>query len=189
LACFLGSIGRSPVNGPRFMEVFARLGQRYPDTLFSLATFHTPEFRSAVNAAGCLIFDEPTYAVRAVAALARFRRAFDTAPGAVPALPTAEKLPPGPLDEVAALAVLQRAGVPTVAHRLVRSAAEAAAAAAALGLPAALKSVSPDLTTAEAVRGAFDEVTARVRKAQPAARITGCIVAPMAPRGVETILG
>ncbi|HJT08950.1 MAG TPA: acetate--CoA ligase family protein [Stellaceae bacterium] len=203
LACFLGSIGRSPVNGPRFMEVFARLGQRYPDTLFSLATFHTPEFRAAVTAAGCLIFDEPTYAVRAVAALAKFRRAFDTAPASPPAVSPAERLPTGPLDEVAALAVLERAGIPSVAHRLVRSAAEAADAAAALGLPAALKIVSPDIThktdiggvalnlaTADAVRRAFDEVTARVKKAQPAARITGCLVAPMAPNGgVETILG
>jgi acetate---CoA ligase (ADP-forming) len=202
LACFLGSIGRSPVNGPRFMEVFARLGRRYPDTLFSLATFHTPEFRAAVNAAGCLIFDEPTYAVRAVAALARFRRAFDSAPAALPALPPVEKLPPGPLDEVAALAVIERAGIPSVAHRLVRSAAEAAEAAITLGLPAALKIASADIThktdiggvalnlaTVEAVRRAFDEVTARVTKAQPAARITGCLVAPMAPQGVETILG
>jgi len=99
--------------------------------------------------------------------------------------------------------VLKNAGIPTIAHRLVRSAAEAADAAAALGLPVALKIVSPDIThktdiggvalnlaTADAVRRAFDEVTARVKKAQPAARITGCLVAPMAPKGgVETILG
>jgi acetate---CoA ligase (ADP-forming) len=203
LACFLGSIGRSPVNAPRFMEVFTRLGQHYPETLFSVATFHTPEFRAALNAAGCLIFNEPTYAVRAVAALAKFRRVFDTTPGAVPALPPVEKLPPGPLDEVASLAVLERAGIPTIAHRLVRSAAEAADAAAALGLPAALKIVSPDIThktdiggvalnlaTAEAVRRAFDEVTARASKAPAQARISGCLVAPMAPAGgVETILG
>ena len=202
LACFIGSIGRSPVNAPRFMEVFARLGQRYPDTLLSVAAFHTPEFRAALNAAGCLLFNEPTYAVRAVAALARFRRAFDTAPGAAPDLPPAEALPPGPLDEVASLAVLQRAGIPVVAHRLVRSAAEAADAAAALGLPVALKIVSPDIThktdiggvalnlaTPDAVRRAFEEVTARVRSAQPEARLSGCLVAPMARSGVETILG
>ena len=39
------------------------------------------------------------------------------------------------------------------------------------------------------MRRAFDEVTERVKKAQPAARITGWLVAPMAPAGVETILG
>ena len=185
------------------MEAFTRLGQRYPGTLFSVATFHTPEFRAMLNAAGCLIFNEPTYAVRAVAALAKFRRAFDTAPGAATALPKAERLPAAPLDEVAALAVLDHAGIPTIAHRLVRSAAEAAEAAQALGLPAALKIVSPDIThksdiggvalnlaTPEAVRRAFDEVTARVKKAPAQARIAGCLVAPMAPAGgVETILG
>ena len=87
-------------------------------------------------------------------------------------------------------------------HRLVRSADEAAAAAEALGLPVALKIVSPDIThktdlggvvlnlaTPEAVRRAFGEVTARVRKAAPQASLGGCLVAPMVTGGVETILG
>jgi acetate---CoA ligase (ADP-forming) len=202
VACFVGSIGRSPVNAPRFMEVFPRLRRDYPQTLLTVSCFHTPQFRAALDAAGCLLFDEPTHAVRAVAALTQFRRAFDRTPGAAPPLPSAEPLSAGAYDEVAALAVLRRAGIPVVEHRLARSAAEAEAAAAALGLPAVLKIVSADIThkteiggvalnlaTPDAVRKAFDDVTARAKRAAPNAAIAGCLVAPMVKGGVETILG
>jgi hypothetical protein len=39
------------------------------------------------------------------------------------------------------------------------------------------------------VRRAFEAVTARVAAAAPKARLAGCLVAPMAGKGVETILG
>jgi acyl-CoA synthetase (NDP forming) len=202
LACFVGSVGRSPVNAPRFMAAFPRLRRLYPKTLLAVACYHTPQFRAALDGAGCLLFDEPTHALRAVAALRDFRRSFDRAAAAPAPLPPAEPLPAGPVDEATALALLARAGIPVVPHRVVASAAEAAAAGEALGLPAALKIVSPDIThktdlggvmlnlaTAAELRHAFDTVTARVAKAAPAARLKGCLVAPMAGRGVETILG
>jgi acetate---CoA ligase (ADP-forming) len=202
LACFLGSVGRSPVNAPRFMEVFARLGPHYPETLLAVATYHTPEFRAALEAAGCLVFSEPTSAIRALAALARFRDGFATAPAPASTLPPAEALPAEPCDEATALAVVKGAGIPVVEHRLVRSVEEAADAVASLGLPVVLKIASPDivhktdlggvvlgLATRDAVARAFAEVTARVAKARPQARIAGCIIAPMAPAGIETILG
>ena len=297
VACFIGSVGRSPVNAPRFMECLPRLRRRYPESLLAVSCFYTPQFRAALDAAGCLVFDEPTHALRALAALGKFRRAFDASPplptsitidrdaaarlGITPAtidnalyeafgerivstiftrsnqyriiiktdpqqphaldtlsaiclpsslsaigqvplsavahfveqdaslpidplgqFPTPETLPPGPCDEATSLAILARAGIPVMSHRLVRSADEAAAAAEALGLPVALKIVSPDIThksdlggvvlnlaTPEAVRRAFDEVTARVQKAAPQAGLGGCLVAPMVTGGVETILG
>jgi len=202
LACFVGSVGRSPVNGPRFMELFTRLRRHHPETLLAVACYHTLQFRAALDAAGCVLFDEPTHALRAVAALSGFRRTFDAAPGAAAPLPAPEPLPQSPVDEVTALGILARAGIPVVPHRLARNAAEAAKAAEALGLPVALKIVSPDVThksdvggvalglaTTDAVRRAFDEVSARVARAAPEARLGGCLVAPMARSGVETILG
>jgi hypothetical protein len=39
------------------------------------------------------------------------------------------------------------------------------------------------------VRRAYGEVTARVGRAAPGARLAGCLVAPMIAGGVETILG
>ncbi|HZB90947.1 MAG TPA: acetate--CoA ligase family protein [Stellaceae bacterium] len=202
VACFAGSVGRSPVNGPRFMEAFPRLRRQHPEALLAVACYHTPQFRAALDGGGCLLFDEPTHALRALSALVRFRRGFDAAPGPAEPLPAPEPLPKAPLDEAAALGVLARAGIPAVPHRLARSATEAAEAAEALGLPAALKIVSPDIThktelggvaldlaSVEAVRRAFDEVTARVARAAPEARLSGCLVAPMVRGGVETILG
>jgi acetate---CoA ligase (ADP-forming) len=202
VAAFVGSIGRSPINGPRFKEAFPRIRREFPDTLLAVSCYHTAEFRAALDGAGCMLFDEPTHAVRAIAALTYFRRAFAAAPSAVPSLPAAEPLPKAPCDEVTALAVLAQAGIPVVPHRLVQTVDEAVAAAEALGLPAVLKIVSPDVThktdiggvalnlaTAGAVREAFNAVTARVRRAAPDAAIKGCLVAPMVRGGVETILG
>jgi acetate---CoA ligase (ADP-forming) len=202
VAAFVGSIGRSPINGPRFKEAFPRIRREFPQTLLAVSCYHTAEFRAALDGAGCMLFDEPTHAVRAIAALTHFRRAFKRAPVAAPALPAAEPLPQPPCDEAAALAVLAHAGIPVVPHRLVRSAEEAAAAADALGLPAVLKIVSPDIThktdiggvalnlaSCDAVRQAFDAVTARAAHAAPEAALKGCLVAPMVRGGVETILG
>jgi acetate---CoA ligase (ADP-forming) len=202
VACFVGSTGRSVTNGPRFMAAVERLVPRHPDTLLAVSARASPEFRAAMEGAGCLLFDEPTHVPRAIAALVRFRESFATAPAPAPALPPPEPLPPGPLDEVQSLALLRRAGIGVVAHRLVRSADEAVEAASELGLPAALKIVSPDiahkteiggvalaLDSAAAVAQAFERVTQRVRARAPEARIAGCLVAPMAGKGVETILG
>jgi acyl-CoA synthetase (NDP forming) len=202
LACFVGSIGRSPIRGPRFMEAFARLRQHHPQTLLVVSSLSTPEFRAALEASGCLLFEEPAHAIRAIAALAQFRRAFAAAPPVLPPLPARTPLPAGTCDEIAALAVLQQAGIKTVPHRLARSAEDAVAAAIALGLPVALKIVSPDiphksdiggvalnLASADDVRRAYDAVTSRVRAARPDAQISGCLVAPMVTDGIETILG
>jgi acyl-CoA synthetase (NDP forming) len=203
-ACFVGFTGRSVVNGPRFMEAITGLRARHPEKLLAVSARASPEFRVAMEAAGCLLFEEPTHAMRAIAALARFRESFDAAEAAAPATPLPERqtLPRGPLDEVQALAILRQAGIPVVAHRLVESARAAEAAAVELGLPAALKIVSADIThktdvggvalgldNAAAVGRAFETVTLRVKAREPKARIAGCLVAPMAPAGVEMILG
>ncbi len=202
LAAFVGSIGRSPINGPRFKETFARLRRQYPESVVAVACYHNPDFRAALDGAGCILFDEPAFALRAIAALGHFRRVFAPPPPAAIALPDPEPIPAAPLDEVAALGILQRAGIPVVPHRLVRSADEAADAAAMLGLPVVLKVVSPeilhktdiggvalDLAAPETVRRAFVEMTERVGRAAPQARIAGCVVAPMVKGGVEVILG
>ena len=106
VAAFVGSIGRSPINGPRFREAFPRIRREFPETLLAVSCYHTAEFRAALDGAGCLLFDEPTHAVRAIAALTHFRRTFETVLTTLPLLPPAEPLPPAPCDEVTALAVL-----------------------------------------------------------------------------------
>ncbi|MBM4294767.1 MAG: CoA-binding protein [Deltaproteobacteria bacterium] len=93
-------------------------------------------------------------------------------------------------------------GFPTLPFRWVKSAGEAAQAAAELGFPAVLKVVSPDvihkidiggvklsLHHPGEVEAAYRELREAVAAAQPEARWAGALVQKMAPPGRETILG
>ena len=198
----IGAGGRNPARAPQLIETCTALRLRFPKMLLCLSCLHTPEFRQSLAAIGCLCVEEPVHAVRAVAALAGFRRTFETPQAKRSARKTPEALPPGPIDEPTALAVLARAGIPVVPHRLARTTNEAVRAAAEIGYPVVLKAVAPEilhktelggvalgLGSAEAVRTAFGKITARVRAAQPEATLRGCLVAPMIEGAVETILG
>lgn len=159
--------------------------------------------------AGYLVFVDEARTVAALAALTRFADTWaqplpevEIASGAAPNDP---RLGQHPLSEYAAKRLLAAAGVPIPTERLARTAMEAGEVASAPGNVAggtfALKIVSPDLlhktevggvalnVPATAVRAAFDTLVARVRAAAPQARIDGVLVTPMAPRGVETIIG
>jgi len=197
----IGAGGRSPIRAPQLIETCTALRRRFPATLLCLSCLYSPEFRQKLAEIGCLCVEEPVHAVRAVAALSGFRRAFEETP-IIPEGRVFEALPAGPIDEPIALAELSRAGISVVPHRLARTADEAVRAAAELGYPVALKIVAPEilhktelggvalhLGSAEAVRTAFAEITARARAAHPAATLRGCLVAPMIDGAVETILG
>ena len=106
------------------------------------------------------------------------------------------------LTERESKAVLALYGIPVVAERLVANRSEAIAAAQALGMPVALKVESPDLphkTEAGVIRlnlrnaaevgEAFDAVMANAGKVTPAPHINGVLVQPMAPQGVEMMIG
>jgi acetate---CoA ligase (ADP-forming) len=120
---------------------------------------------------------------------------------AVPASPdpgtTARLLP-----EPAARQLLRGAGVPTGPHHLVHNGAEAAAAVADLGRPAALKVVSPDIVhksdvggvrlhvTAGTAAEAYEGLRADVARACPHARVDGVLVTGMVTAsGVEILIG
>jgi len=198
----VGASGRSPIRAPQLLEVAGALRKRFPETLLCLSCLATPEFHRSLRELGCLWVEEPVHAVRAVAALAGFRRAFAEPPHSSIELPPAEPLPAAPIDEPAALALLARVGIPVVPHKVARTADEAAEIATELGYPVALKVVAPEiihktevggvalrLGSAGAVREAFSEIEARVRRHRPEATFRGCLVAPMIADGVETILG
>jgi acyl-CoA synthetase (NDP forming) len=104
------------------------------------------------------------------------------------------------LNEAESLARLEKAGVPVVAHRLCRTAEEAAAAFAALGGPVAVKGCSADvahkselglvrlgLNDEKAVRAAFSDMQQAL--ARHGARFDGAIVAKMARGRRELMIG
>ena len=106
------------------------------------------------------------------------------------------------LSEVEGLRVLQTCGIGVTPHRIVTDAASAASAAEELGLPVAMKILSRDvphkteaggvvlnIRTADQVRQAFAGIMQRVHAECPDAMLEGVVVQPMAPAGVELILG
>ena len=99
-------------------------------------------------------------------------------------------------------AVLAAYGLSVTQERLARSAAEAAEYAATLRGPVALKIESPDIphkteasairlniTGADNVRAAFDDVMAAARHYNAQARLDGVLVQEMVPPGFEMMLG
>ena len=106
------------------------------------------------------------------------------------------------LLEPEAQAIFQAYGFPVAPFRWAKSADEAVLAAEALGLPVAVKIVSPDIVhkfdvggvrlklgTVAEVREAYREILASVAQAHPGAQIAGVLVQKMAEKGRETILG
>ncbi|MGE0716247.1 MAG: GNAT family N-acetyltransferase [Alphaproteobacteria bacterium] len=108
------------------------------------------------------------------------------------------------LSEVEAKAVMRAYGIPIVPTETAPTPADAAAAAARLGLPAALKILSPDITHKTdvggvaleladpgAVQAAAERMLRTVAERAPDARVTGFTVQPMVvrPGAIELILG
>jgi acyl-CoA synthetase (NDP forming) len=109
---------------------------------------------------------------------------------------------PAVLTEHRAKALLAPFGLPESHERLAGSAAEAVAAADALGYPVALKIASPDIAHKTEAGGvilsvqdrtaavaAFDAIIASVNRYKSGARIEGVLVQKMAPRGRELVIG
>lgn len=108
----------------------------------------------------------------------------------------------GRCSEAQAKELLSRHGFQLLDERLARTGAEAAAHAAALGCPVALKVCAADLMHksdaggvalgiqgAEDVQRAYEGIIESVRKHSRGLAVDGVLVAPMAPAGVDMILG
>ena len=198
---FFALMGRNAVRMMAAREVLLAIRARDPNRAIVLCLVCSPEIRRTLEADGFFVMEEPSRAVRATAGLMLFERAWaaHTMPEAVAARRL--DLPPGAIDEAQAKAVLAAVGIAFVPERIVRTAMEAADAAAALGFPVALKVLSPDLphksemggvrlglASGAEVEAAWSAMMSAIRSAAPQARITGGLVAPMVS-GVETVIG
>jgi acetyltransferase len=148
-------------------------------------------------------------AADASAALARNAAAAAAVPAAQHALPQAARIigtamaDGRDLLETEARDLLQASGIAMPEYRLLRSAGDAAAAAAHFGdCRLAMKVVSADivhkseaqgvllgLQGAGALREGWQAINASAQAYRPGARIEGMLVTPMAPRGTEFIIG
>jgi len=106
------------------------------------------------------------------------------------------------LTEVESKELLKKAGIPVVEAKLSRSKKEAIFISKEMGFPVVLKISSPDvihksdsggvklgLANATQVGKAYNEIISSVKQAYPEAQIEGVSVQPMAPSGVEVIVG
>lgn len=123
----------------------------------------------------------------------------DAAPRAMAML---DAVPGATLTEREAKAVMALYGIPVVGDALTQTADDAAAAASRIGFPVVLKGESPDilhkteaglvkldLGSAEAVRAAAATMLDAVQAMDPRPRLTGLVVQPMLPKGVEIVVG
>lgn len=198
---FFTSWTASPVIGPRLRDVLLKT-LRGSDKPFAVIGLFNDEQAADYEREGLLTFADPSRAVTALATMARLAEGFAApAPGSPPEI--ADPVITGaPMDEAAAKARLATAGIPVLPERVVTTADDAAAAATEMGLPVALKIVSPDiahktelggvalnLADADAVRATAARMLTDIPARVPDARITGVLVSPMAGEGVELIVG
>ena len=196
----LANPARVSLDGP---GLAALLAERRKPVLFYSYTLPSARGRRVLAEAGAVIC--PSMAVLATAARALIGHD-RSVPVPAMALPEAVRRRlaggTGTLAEHAAKAVLAACGAVVAPSRLVRQAAELAEAAASLGFPLAVKIQSaaiPHKTEADGVRlgiaglpaleTAFAAVVANAARHAPGASIEGVLLEPMAPPGVEIIVG
>ncbi|MGM7668060.1 acetate--CoA ligase family protein [Microbacterium sp. A93] len=158
-----------------------------------------PEIIREFTDAGFLVYEDSERAVRAIAAAQWLWE--DRPVGPQPATPAEVRLD-GPFTEYTAGQILADAGVPMLPQQLARTAEEAILAADRIGYPLAMKICSPDLqhksdiggvalgvSSADDVRVAFAKISSNVAQAAPDAQVDGVLLSPMAPTGVEVVIG
>ncbi|WP_203193678.1 acetate--CoA ligase family protein [Xanthobacter dioxanivorans] len=201
ILCFLTYVAGGPSLAPRLLDTLRKIRGEFPDRLLALCIMADEKITRAYQDAGFLTFDDPSRAVRAIATMGRVGDMLAAKPKALPTPPQVT-LPATPPDEHGAKALLAEAGIAAAPERVVHSADQAAAAAAALGFPVVLKIVSPDvvhksdiggvrlnLGDADQVRAAYAGIMEAVGKAAPKARIAGMLVARQLTGGVECLMG
>ncbi len=204
LAVFLAAAGSSEALWPTF-EAFAREMQaRHPGVPLAISALFPPARRHELERLGCLVFPDPSAAIRTIGAVASLADHADV--DADTGMPEAVPAAGAPLleayNEIQAMELLRQAGLPATPCTLATDEDAAVRAAAALGGAAAMKVVSPDIVHKsdvggvklniageDALRAAYAGIMDSVRRHCPEARIDGVLVAPMAPKGVECIAG
>jgi len=201
---YLSSVASSPFTRDVCIELFSALREKYPDEVMLMSIIAPREVESIYEQMNLPCFEDPSLAVRAMAALVHFSEVFARGrPQSPPALPDGAK--PAPAEAVAeheAKAILASNGIPVTRERLACSAEEAVAAWREMGGPVVLKIASPDIAHKteiggvllnvngeDAVADGFALLMQRAREAAPGARIDGVIVAEMVKGGVETVMG
>lgn len=160
-----------------------------------------PEIVESYEREGYPVFEDPTRAVAAIAALTRIGEAFARGEEAPVELPERGEVPAGAFGEREAKTFMQDFGLPLIPDTLLRDVGEAEAFAGSNSGRYALKIASPDIAHKTDVGGvalgveaadvpaAFADMMRRVSETVPDARLDGVVASVMAQEGVDCILG
>lgn len=200
---FLGITGVAPSMARPLQAAIANAHARAPEQLIFVSVTADREMINEYDEKGMFVFEDPSRAIGAIAALDRFRQAGKRSVPATPATEQAVALPVGKaMNEAAAKSFVSQAGITVPRERLVANAEEAAAFAEEIGYPVAVKIASADilhkteyggvslgLTDKSGVHDAVSGMAAKIPEALPDAKIDGYLVSEMITGGVETIIG
>ncbi len=198
----LSSETRVPFKEAELKQV---LDAQHKPVVFYSYTLPSEFSRNALGAAGAVVLSGLTHAAVAL------RRSVDYASFSLPQASPNAGLPERDLSawlkspalsEADSKALLRAAGIALPEEVLVTDKGGLDGAIARVGLPLVMKIQSPDIPHKSEVGGvrlnistkgeafiAFEALLANARKARPDAAIQGVLVAPMARRGVEIIVG
>lgn len=204
LAVSVGIAGMAPSMAAGHRTALNEAYRRHPDQMVLLSITAPPDLVAAYREDGFLVFEDPSRAIAALGALARFAETLGRTEeaGDVPATEVPALGADGAFNEVAAKAMLEGCGVRPPRETLATDAAAAVEAATAIGYPVAVKIVSADiahktdvggvalrLAGPDQVRDAVERMLAEIPRRLPDARIDGCLVSEMVTGGLEMIIG
>lgn len=201
LVGFWTSVAANPRLAPEFIKRITGVMEGREGVLFIQSLIGDKADTDPYEHAGFPCIEDPSRAVRAMAAMMFYGRAFARGRRAGPEVPHLPGLPDGPIGERDAKLILRKAGLPMVEDALVKNARAAHEAVIALHGPAAMKIASPDILHKTEAGGValhvhedlavqtYNQLTANATHYDPDARIDGVLVSPMVNGGVEMILG
>jgi acetate---CoA ligase (ADP-forming) len=134
---FLSYTAYAPALSVKLRAELSKILERYPDRLLAVCIVASPETIAAFEAAGIAVFEGPSRAVVAIAAMGRLGKAFaGVARVPPPNVPNVD-LPARAVSELEAKQLLALAGLRSAPERIVSSVQAAGQAAEELGLPVA----------------------------------------------------
>ena len=203
VVAFLGTLNLAPATGTAMLDAMTAAAGGFRDRLVVLCLIADEDIVRAYEAAGYLVFPDAYQAIRAVAALGALGNGRRRRVSSTISLPTPHASGETEISEHHAKLMLAEAGIPSLPEQLVHSADEAGQAAAAIGFPVVMKICSSkiphkteiggvllSIADSESARAGYDLLCQRAQAAGYSPDyIEGVIIAPMAPKGVETLLG
>jgi acetate---CoA ligase (ADP-forming) len=202
LLSFLSYTAYAPLFSAKLRAELGKVRDAFPDRLHVVSIIAAPETIAAFEADGISVFEDPSRAVHAIAAMGHLGEAFARGPSSPPPQVTDLALPAKSPSEADAKRLLAATGITIAEERLCVTAAAAVLAAAAIGYPVVMKIVSADIihkteiggvllgiTDADQVHAGFATLLARAKEKAPMAAIDGVLVARQLTGGIECILG